>query len=209
ENEVDSERSNVKIQRQKYNQAILQEGELKARKQAYDEKVQQRSDYIREAVESFGLSGYEDLETELTEPSSKAHTRFRTQLNVSLEKVSSELEKERGNAKNVENDFNKQLQEVTTKKLREEQARTNARETIRSTNNEIQELKSAIENVTTDESTLSYEKTVLEELQKKLSNEKKLLQENVKDEEISSLNAKISRIDEEIEGLNKKLAQAN
>lgn len=210
QDQVDSERINIKEYRQKYNQAILTEGQLKAKQQTYNEQVERRNKFIKESVASFDLVGFDDLDNDLNEVgSSSVHSQFQSQLKDLLSDVNTRLERERNNAKSVENDFNKELQEATTKRLREENNRSNAKEIVRKTGQEIQDLKTDIDSVTTDEGTLSYEKSLLTEFEQKLKEGKTALESFDYDGEISKLNKQIGDLDNEVDELNKQLAISN
>lgn len=210
QDQVDGERINIKEYRQKYNQAILTEGQLKAEQQTYNDQVESRNKFIKESVASFNLSGFDDLNNDLQEVgSSSVHAQFQSQLKDLLSEVNTRLERERNNAKSVENDFNKELQEATTKRLREENSRSNAKEIVRKTGQEIQELKTDIDTVVTDEGTLSYEKSLLAEFEQKLNEGKIALESFDYDGEISKFNKQVGDIENEVDDLNKQLAISN
>lgn len=209
EDKIDNERINIKEYRQKYNEAILLEGQLKAKQQAYEDQIKKRGEFIKSSVKNFELSGFENIEEEIKEIHSDVHVRFRSQINDLLSEVSTQLERERNNAKSVENDFNKEIQDITTKRLRHEQARSTAKETMQKTERDIKDLKAEISSVETDEGSLAYERSILQELEEKVKSEKSALAEVDYDRELPKLNDHITEIEGKVEELNKQLAIAN
>ena len=200
--ELKEEEGKLSRLRQKYNQNVLREGQLKAEANANEENLNRRVEFIEAKCRELDFP-----QADLSK--SAAIENFGDKLQNFQTKLKNDLEKERNSGSRNENAINKRIQELTTEKLREEQKRLSARDIISNSEQEILRLQSQLDQITTDESALDYKRSSLKELELKLASTESSFEQLSIESELSFKQSELVKVEGKVEKHNADLAKYN